>query len=194
MQSEEAIQFALNKLQAELSPSLVYHDIRHTLEVMEESKALAELCGVSKTEQELLQIAAAFHDIGYLEIYDGHEAKSCEIVKNILPFYSFTEAQITRICELIMTTKMPQSPFDLESGILCDADLDYLGRDDYEEKAQSLRIELESIGIKYSDEEWLSVQINFLRNHAYHTEVERSRRDSGKRKVLKMLDPLSTNS
>ena len=188
MLTEQAIQFSLQKLQSELQGYLVYHDPNHTFEVMEQSMALAASCGVSPKEIELLKTAAAFHDIGYIFVYDGHEEKSCEIAREVLPGYDFNPAEIDRICKLIMTTKMPQSPFDLESGILCDADLDYLGRDDYDEKANNLRKELESIGIKYNDADWLHVQVNFVKQHRYHTPLERTKRDDGKAINLTRLE------
>ncbi len=194
MQTEKAVQFALDKLKSELSASLVYHDTNHTLEVMEQSNAIAEVCGISKKEIELLKTAAAFHDIGYIYVYDGHEAKSCEMARIILPEFSFDEQEIERVCKLIMTTKMPQSPFDLESGILCDADLDYLGRNDYDEKADALRVELESIGLVYDEKEWLSIQFNFVKNHKYHSPEEQQRRNQGKKQNLDIIESRLRNA
>ena len=194
MQTEKAVQFALDKLKSELSDSLVYHDANHTLEVMEQSNLIAGICGITEKETELLKTAAAFHDIGYIYVYDGHEAKSCEIAKIVLPEFSFDEQEIARVCKLIMTTKMPQSPFDVESGILCDADLDYLGRNDYDEKANALRVELESIGMIYNDKEWLSIQFNFVRSHKYHSAEEQQRRDKGKKQNLDIIESRLRNS
>jgi hypothetical protein len=53
---------------------------------------------------------------------------------------------------------------------MCDADLDYLGRDDFHEIADLLRRELREHGKLDSDKQWDEIQIKFLEQHTYFTQ------------------------
>ena len=57
-----------------------------------------------------------------------------------------TEDEIERICDMIMVTKYPHQPKNITEQIICDADLDYLGRDDFFKIANSLFKELSANG------------------------------------------------
>jgi hypothetical protein len=63
--------------------------------------------------------------------YRNHEEAGVEIAREILPDYDYTQEQIDHICQLIMKTKLPPKPVYLLEQIICDADLDYLGRVDF---------------------------------------------------------------
>ena len=54
---------------------------------------------------------------------------------------------------------------------MCDADLDYLGRDDFHEIADRLRRELREHGKIDSDRKWDEIQIHFLTAHRYFTDT-----------------------
>lgn len=148
---------------------LVYHDKEHTHEVLSFAMHIAKQEGISEEDTILLEAAALLHDIGYLYTAIGHEEKSCEIAREILPEYDFTSAQIDEICKMIMATKIPQKPTDHLSEILCDADLSYLGTIDYAENAEKLYRELKNFNQEKTREEWLHQQINFLKEHHYFT-------------------------
>ena len=53
--------------------------------------------------------------------------------------------------------------------IICDADLDYLGRDDFHDIADNLRRELRDHGKIKSDRMWDEIQVKFLTQHKYFT-------------------------
>jgi uncharacterized protein len=86
-----------------------------------------------------------------------------------------------------MATKIPQSPDNLLEKILCDADLDYLGGNNYGEISESLRDELGLNGIQLSAEEWLNIQIAFLEKHHYWTDFALSVLKPQKQVVLDRL-------
>lgn len=79
----------------------------------------------------LLKISALYHDVGFLTIYTGHEEISCEVVSHELYDFGFSKEQVDIICGMIRATKVPQQPQTKLEEIICDADLDYLGRDDF---------------------------------------------------------------
>ena len=61
------------------------------------------------------------------------------------------------IYNLILSTKVPQQPKTHLEEILCDADLDYLGRNDFEDISSNLLKELE-INQKITNFNWLKIQ------------------------------------
>lgn len=175
-------------LQRNLPEHLFYHNARHTVDVLEASVQIAERENIHDPEDLLiLKTAALFHDTGMVKAYSGHEAVSCHFADTILPDFGFTKEQILRINQLIMKTKMPQSPDGILEKILCDADLDYLGRADYEEISQDLYREWKEIGRIYSTEQWRELQVDFLTQHHYWTNSSRSIRQPVKEAHLKRM-------
>jgi hypothetical protein len=67
---------------------------------------------------------------------------------------------------------------------MCDADLDYLGRDDFHEIADRLRRELREHGKIDSDRKWDEIQVQFLTAHHYFTETSKKTRQAKKAKNL----------
>ncbi|MES2328909.1 MAG: YitT family protein [Bacteroidota bacterium] len=171
MQVEAAGAFIIEKLQKELPAYLSYHNIDHTRGVLKQSLEIAASENVTGEELDLLSTAALFHDAGFIKKYTGHEEVSCEYAREFLPRFDYTDGQIDTICELIMATKIPQSPKTALAEILCDADLYYLGTDDYGLKAEKLYPEFLKEGIASDKMEWQRQQILFLESHTYFTET-----------------------
>jgi uncharacterized membrane-anchored protein YitT (DUF2179 family) len=126
---------------------------------------------VSEHEMDLLLTAALFHDSGFLETYEGHEEVSCHIAKRILPLFGYEKGDIDQICSLILSTRMPQQPSSLLERILCDADLSYLGTDNYIPVADHLYHELQYVGLLKNKNDWIKQQVEFLESHHYFTET-----------------------
>ncbi len=159
----------LNRLQ-KLNPQLTYHCKEHTLDVLKQSIRIAEQEGIiDHTDLFLLKIAALYHDTGFLETYALHEQKSCELFLNDADQYGLTEEQKQIILNLIMSTQIPQTPITQLEKIICDADLDYLGRNDFFSIGDTLRKEFLQFKVVGNDEEWNKLQLRFLQNHNYHT-------------------------
>ena len=169
-----------------LAPTLLYHGRHHVLDVTEQAEALARAEGVvDRTELALLRTASLYHDAGFLTTYQGHEEASCALARRVLPGFGYTPAQLELICQLIMATQMPQSPGDSPlARILCDADLDYLGRPDFWPVSQSLFEELALRGIMTCEIAWLELQVRFLSSHHYWTTTARAHRETEKQARL----------
>ena len=177
----------LSRLKNELDPRLGYHNIMHTLDVLEQAEVLAKQEKVTdKHDLLLLKTAAVFHDSGFLFVYKGHEEKGCEIASDSLRNV-FSEEDIKKVCGMIMATKIPQSPKTLLEQIICDADLDYLGRDDFEPISQTLYKEFIIFKIIPEDIIWDHVQIKFFESHHYFTGTSISKRNEKKLKHLNIL-------
>lgn len=164
-----------------LDPHLTYHSKEHTIDVLKHSLRIASAEGiVDPYELLILKFAALFHDIGFLQTYANHEAKGCELFLEYADMEAFSNKEREDIQSLIMATKLPQSPKNHLEQIICDADLDYLGRDDFFIIGDNLRKEFLHYNIVASDEAWEKLQINFLSNHQYFTESSRKLREPAK--------------
>ncbi|SHM13737.1 HD domain-containing protein [Hymenobacter psychrotolerans] len=192
MDCQRAEAHILEQLRHHLPAGLSYHGPHHTLDVVAQSQVLAAAEGITSPERlALLRTAAFYHDAGFLTTYAGHEAAGCQLVHQLLPDFGYTPAQLDFICELIMATQVPQSPGGLpEAQILCDADLDYLGRPDFWPISQSLRDELFARGIVGSEQAWQRMQLRFLQQHHYWTPSAISRREAGKQVRIREVEAL----
>lgn len=184
---QKAEEFMLDCLQKELSTDLAYHGSHHTLDVMNAAMKIAAHENLSADEMALLRVAVAFHDSGFIYSHKNHEEKGCDLAKEYLPGFHFTPEQIALVCSMIRATKIPQQPRTKLEQIICDADLDYLGREDVQAIAQTLFTE-QLIRSKNIDEKsWDEMQIAFLKDHHYHTPYSLKHRDANKQSYLQRL-------
>ncbi len=189
MEYEKASNHILELLKTRLSPLLFYHSYEHTLSVL---KAVIEISWDENIQSHedliLLKTAAVYHDCGFLNTYEiDSEEESCKIAKEILPEFDYNSFQIESVCKLIMKTKMPQTPETLLEKILCDADLNYLGQDDFIIIGNKLLRELNAMGKNISEKEWNKLQIDFLEAHHYWTSSVISKRENKKAEHLQRL-------
>jgi predicted metal-dependent HD superfamily phosphohydrolase len=136
---------------------------------------------------ELLQTAALWHDIGYINIYKGHEEESCRLAAQFLPGYAYSNDDIDSICSLIMATKIPQSPKNKLEEIIADADLEYLGTGNAAVLANRLFHELKALNPLLTEEEWKHTEIRFLETHPYFTRFCKENKEHIKQDYLKSL-------
>jgi uncharacterized protein len=183
--------YIVEKLSGSLPPDLYYHGINHTVnDVTTAAKSHAILAGFNGDDLLLLETAALYHDCGYLQQYYFNEPIAVNIVREVLPGYGYTADQIETISKMIMATQLPQKPGSLLEQIMCDADLDSLGRDDFFITSHCLRLELAAYGQPTNVFEWYEKQLSFLQAHTYFTEVARSARDAGKRRNIQEIKKL----
>lgn len=180
---EKTKEFILKKLNSELSEHLKYHNVDHILDVYHTAVQYAKSEGIKEEDTMLLKTAALFHDAGFIVQSEGHEKISCDIAAQYLPGFGYSKKQIDKIKGMIMATKIPQSPNNHLEQILADADLDYLGRDDFEKISERLFQELD---IKNRND-WNKIQISFFGNHSYFTDTAKKSRDVKKQENLEKI-------
>jgi uncharacterized protein len=191
MEIEKAEKLIIDLLDKQLSPTLYYHGLHHTLDVLNAAMILANEEGIEdRTDLKLLQTAALFHDSGFIKTYKNHEEEGCRIANLHLSLFGYSPEEIKKICGMIMATKIPQAPKTILEEILCDADLDYLGRDDFEPIAASLFEELKARKLVENEKTWNVVQVKFLESHRYHTKSAINKREVQKQKRLTELRKL----
>lgn len=172
-----------NGLPAELS----YHCPEHTTDVLEVCEAYIERENINDEKAELLRLGAIFHDAGFIVSTENHEEHGVEIAREIMSAYNYSDQQIAKVAGLIRATRIPQSPGTLLEKIICDADLDYLGRDNFYEISDRLMRELNALGNNLDELTWNKMQIRFLENHNYYTSYARQHLQPVKEKRLEEL-------
>lgn len=177
----------ISDLENNLPAYLTYHDYNHTKLVLQKVIFIGEMEKVSDPELFLLKVAALYHDTGYKSGNENHEAESCRIVEKELPQLGFQKAEIDQICGMIMATKLPQQPKTHLEKILADADLEYLGTDNYEVISKKLYTELRNLGKIAGSSEWDKLQLSFLKNHHYHTAYAKKILEPVKQEHLKEI-------
>jgi uncharacterized membrane-anchored protein YitT (DUF2179 family) len=95
----------------------------------------------------------------------------CNIAKKYLPDFDYSAEQIEAICQMIMATKLPQSPTNKLSQLLCDADLYYLGTGEYKTYADKLYKEFKRNGDVANVTEWTVRQTEFLTAHHFFSQT-----------------------
>lgn len=167
--------FVLGELQARLPKNLYYHGVHHTQDVISAAERLGQQHGLDTHEFHLLLVAALFHDSGFIFSYEDHEEMGCKFAQEVMPQFGYDPEFIDQTCELIRITKTPQQPQTLVAQLLCDADLDYLGREDYGYIAENLFNELKAYGHKLDENEWIAKQIDFLHKHRFFVNADPAR-------------------
>ncbi len=191
MKYEDLKKFVINKLKKELKPTLYYHNYKHTLDLCKIVEEIGYKEGVSDEEMEILKTAALLHDTGFLWQYDDNEELACDFAKNTLPDYNYNNEQIEKICDIILATKMPQKPTNKLEKIICDADLYYLGRDDFFITALKLHKEWgENSTKKITFKDWYLKQKAFLLSHNFFTKTAKEMLNEKKQENLLQIEEL----
>lgn len=177
----------LGILNTKLSDRLIYHAVSHTLDVLNVCNQYIKRNKIEPKKAKILRLGVLFHDIGFTVSTIDHERLGMEIAQEMMQRHGFGQADIDTVKGLIRATKIPQSPkTDLEK-IICDADLDYLGRADFPEIGEKLFEELKMLAVLATREQWNQMQIKFLEAHTYHTDFAKKYRQPKKQMRIKSL-------
>ena len=180
----------LDRLEKELPKHLFYHNVKHTVDVVTQVELIGYAERVTDEELLMLKLAALFHDSGHIIGYDNHEEYGCKLVNSYLLKFGYGKNQIDTICKLIMATKLPPKPTTLLEKIMCDADLDYLGRIDMIPVSNTLFKELKEQDKIGSLNDWNKLQLKFISGHQYFTKTARDLREVNKQKQIERIKSL----
>ncbi len=183
-------EFILDKLERELPKYLYYHNLKHTIDVITQVEIIGTGEGISDEDLLLIKTAALFHDSGQTVQSKGHEKISTEIANEILPRFGYLPEQIEKINEIIMATELPPRPQTLLQKIICDSDLDYLGRSDFIPVSNMLFKELAEQNIVTNIDAWNVMQYKFLNIHQYFTNTANKMREVNKQTQIERIKSL----
>ena len=185
---QQAENYVSNYFQEHMPAKYVYHDLRHTHEVVAAVGELSAAYELSELEMEHLYLAAWFHDIGYKDGPKDHEASSCKLATEWLTEQGVDQESISKICAIIMATKLPQNPSNVSEQIIGDADLSHLGKTTYWERCDLVRQEMATLsGKNMTEKEWVDFEIHFMENHNFHTAAANKLYDKRKQKYVRQL-------
>lgn len=182
----------LDKLERDLPDFLHYHNVKHTVDVVTEVELIGWAEGCSDEDILLLKIAGLFHDAGHTVSYDNHEYQGTLLARQMLPAFGYTDEQIERICMIIMSTMLPPKPTNLLEEIICDSDLDYLGRSDFIPVSNTLFEELKAQNKITKLNDWNKLQVKFISGHQYFTATARRLREVNKQLQIERIQNLIT--
>lgn len=188
MKSFKAVEeYIAGKLKRELPNDLYYHGIHHTMDILRSAEMIGREEGIREEELLLLKVAVLYHDAGFTRVYKNHEEEGCIMAREDLPQFGFSADEIEEICGMIMATKIPQTPKTQLERIIADADLEYLGTDRFDDIGQTLYNEMKVYVSLEDEKQWNVIQMNFLKNHQYHTEFCRQNREPKKQENLQKV-------
>ena len=176
----------------ELPDGIKYHDANHTLHPIRGVVAVANSIAVSENisehDRELLITAAYFHDTGYIREYDKNEPIAARMAGRILNLIGYKPNEIEKVQMMILSTDLECEPKTHVEKILCDADLDHFGREDFFKLDGKVREGRGARGIDVSDEaKWYKGTLEFIKKHKYYTESQKKLREKEKQKNIKRL-------
>jgi len=186
-------EFATSLLEHRLSEILYFHNLAHTYEVVAATIDIGKNCGLSEEELETVTIAAWFHDVGYCDIYKGHEQHSASIAAKFLGKSGTDQFRIEQIISCILATRMPQHPITLLEMIICDADFYHFSRTDYPQHEQALKKEWDlNLHLQYTEAQWNSLNAKMLKEHHYWTHYGKTVLQLKKEENIARLDILNS--
>jgi len=187
---KEVEQHIVSILKCDLPNNLYYHGLHHTMDVLRSAELIGRQEKLTEAEMLLLKVAVLYHDAGFIKVYRNHEEVACEMAKVDLPGFGFNEIEVETICGMIRATKIPQNPQNKLEYIIADADLEYLGTDDFERIGKTLFEEIKIYLDVESERQWNIIQMNFLKGHRYHTNFCKKHRETEKQKHLKEIEKI----
>ena len=149
---------------------LHYHDLAHTRSVVRAAQEIASAYPLSEEEQAIVTVAAWFHDVGYLQSKEEHEARGAELAQSFLREHNASEAFVQQVSDCIRATTWPQQPAGRLQEIICDADMAHLAAEDYLTHSRDLRQEIKAVGDqKLGKQQWRKQNRQFFEQHHYFT-------------------------
>jgi predicted metal-dependent HD superfamily phosphohydrolase len=185
-------QYIRSLFRDELPVGIKYHDADHTLHpskgVVAAANSIAVSENISEHDRELLIAAAYFHDTGYIREYEKNEPIAARMAGRILKLIGYKPKEIELIQNMILATDLARKPKTHVEKILCDADLDHLGRKDFFKMDGKLREGRRIRGLDVSDDvEWYKGTLEVIKNHQYYTQSQKQLREKEKQKNIRKL-------
>ena len=180
--------YAKNLLKDKLSSVYTYHNLDHTIQVVDKIKILAKEENISPEDTENLLLAGWFHDLGYVDDANNHEEESRKIASDFLKQHQFPEERIAKIGELILATDKFYKPKNHLEEVIKDADLYHLASDDYFRICENLRQEIKEVHHqKFSKLKWAELNISFFAKHQFYTKFAKENWQPEKEKNVEKI-------
>ena len=193
--------FSTHLLANDLSEKIVYHDITHTLRLVEAVKEIADAEQVTEKEKQLLLIAAWLINTGFTKVDSDHSFDTLEeffefcygqsalIGSEFLSSIDFPEEDIQTVVELFAETRPDvEFPSHLAS-ILSDAITYDWGMPKSKGRIKKLYEEFLLLGaVSYGKRTWYDTVLKYLREHDFKTNYAKEGLSSGKLNLIAKVE------
>ena len=166
---EALIELVYKDLSNKLDSKYHYHNLHHTKRVINSAEEIGNHYNLSRDDWRDLLTACLLHDYGFINSHIDHEEIGSQISKEILPGYYFSDDHIETISSLILITKVAEKPSNLLESIIRDADLEYIGSDDFQKISEYLKKEWLECGVVDNENQFYKIQYEFLLSHNFYT-------------------------
>ena len=166
---EALIELVYKDLSNKLDSKYHYHNLHHTKRVINSAKEIGNHYNLSRDDWRDLLTACLLHDYGFIKSHIDHEEIGAQISKEILPGYYFSDDHIESVSSLILITKVEEKPSNLLESIIRDADLEYIGSDDFQKISEYLKKEWLECGVVDNENQFYKIQYEFLLSHNFYT-------------------------
>lgn len=201
---QNAEHYVSTLLKEKLPSAFVYHNLNHTVGVVQAITKIAKYQQVPNEDTEKLLIAAWFHDTGYIYGTENHETASVQIVSDFLKTQDCDEEFIKSVADLIHSTVFLHQPQNELEQIICDADYFHFSSDNYLTICEFLREEWENVcSRRFTDLEWAKENLIMLsQKHEFYTSfaltfwqpVKEKNISRIQKRIKKLMNNLEKNS
>lgn len=196
---QEAESFVRQLLEEKLTADHRFHDLDHTFQVRDACRKLAQQLDLDEEQLEILELAALFHDVGYTEVYNGHEVESRRVAEAFLQERNYPEEKLTEVLECIDVTFPGAHPKNMLQQIMKDADYVHLSSPNYLMSTEDLRHEWEVFLNKvYDNKSWYDLNNEFLKNHQFFTPAARElfepQRETNRKELKDVRKQMKSNN
>jgi len=190
IKNKPIIKSCLEQLQRELPAHLIYHRYAHTEDVLTEAVTFAMIDKIDDRSIELIAIAAAFHDAGFIKSPARNEGIGAAMARKAMTTSGdYSKDEIDIVERMIMDTSLMdtsngprQVPTTDLSRYVLDADLSNFGREDFFDKGELFRQEL-----GYDQSIFRIFSFELLHAHRWLTNAARSLRQAKKEENIRLL-------
>lgn len=186
---KEVEKYTINYYEENVSSLLFYHSIEHTRLVASVSAKIAVAEGIDKRNQQIVEVAAWFHDIGHAVSLTDHETESCKIARIFLSEKEQDEEFIAEVEKCICSTRMGASKKSLIEMIIGDADYAHTGMEDFMEISNLLRKEMcNFVERKCSKLDYWKQTLKFVKGIEFYTTYGKENLEPIKKQNIKKVE------
>ncbi|MBQ4914573.1 hypothetical protein J8L85_09020 [Maribacter sp. MMG018] len=167
---KKAQEYVVNLFTNHLSKNHRFHNLDHTKNVVRAVGIISDYLELDTVDQEILLLAAWFHNTGYLSKSINNKLIASLIAENYLEPTELSQKAMSAISNCILATKDDSGTKNILEEIMQDANLFHLSQDNYWSKNSLLRTELKLTSeLTYTDGQWYNINLNLLKNTSFKT-------------------------
>lgn len=153
-----------------LSKNHCFHNLEHTKNVVRAVGIISDHLELNENDKQVIQLAAWFHDTGFLSRPTDNERIGVLIAENYLKTNELDPAIISKVRGCVLATKKGARAKNQLEAIIQDADMFHLAQENYWAQSFLLRNELYLTSeLHYDDEQWYGINLNFLKTLSFKT-------------------------